>query len=116
VIAGWAELCGAEVGFAARGEARAGALYREPRSFDGMVLRVCRALDDERNAVANAPNPAPPPRSACAGLGSLVVSEVLIQPIQELQAAAGRVGSGDPPTLRSPRTDEIGEVARAFGR
>ncbi|HEX5066794.1 MAG TPA: HAMP domain-containing methyl-accepting chemotaxis protein [Myxococcota bacterium] len=120
VIAGWAELCGAEVGFAPRGAARPGVLHREPRSFDGMVMRVSQALDAEHNAVANARLNL----ALAAGLGlalafgaSLVVSQGLVQPIQELKAAAGRVGSGDLTTpLQSQRTDEIGEVARAFGR
>jgi methyl-accepting chemotaxis protein len=120
-IASWSELCGADVAFAPRGEAPAGGvLHREPRSFDGLVLRVSQALDAERNAVQNARLNL----ALAAGLGlalafaaSLVVSRSLVQPIQELKLAAGRVGSGDLTTpLDSVRTDEIGDVARAFGR
>jgi methyl-accepting chemotaxis protein len=119
-LAGWSELCGAEVTFTPHGEARAGLLHREPRSFDGMVMRVSQALDAERNAVSNARLNL----ALAAGLGlalafaaSLVVSQGLVQPIQEVKTAAGRVGSGDlTRPLESARTDEIGEVARAFGR
>ena len=119
-IASWSELCGAEVAFAPRGDVPADVLHREPRSFDGLVLRVSQALDAERNAVQNARLNL----ALAAGLGlalafaaSLVVSRSLVQPIQELKLAAGRVGSGDLTTpLDSARTDEIGDVARAFGR
>src|SRR5262249_20815124 len=119
-IASWSELCGAEVAFAPRGEAPAGVLHREPRSFDGLVLRVSQALDAERNAVENARLNL----ALAAGLGlalafaaSLGVPRSWVQPIQELKLAAGRVGSGDLTTpLDSTRTDEIGDVARAFGR
>ena len=119
-VAGWSELCGAEVAFTAHGEAPAGALHREARQFDGLALRVSLALDAERTAVANARANL----ALAAGLGlalafaaSLVVSRSLVRPIQELKAAAGRVGSGDlTHALSSARTDEIGDVARAFGR
>jgi methyl-accepting chemotaxis protein len=119
-IAAWSELCGAEVAFAPPGEVRAGALTRETRGFGSLMLRVSQSLESERQAVANARwNLA-----LAGGLGlalalavSLLVSRSLVRPIEALKEAAGRVGSGDLTiALRSERTDEIGEVARAFER
>jgi methyl-accepting chemotaxis protein len=116
----WSELCGADVSFAPPGERRGDALVREPRSYGEISLRVVQTLDAERTAVANARWN----QTLAGGLGlalafaaSLVVSRGLVQPIQQLKEAAGRVGSGDLRTpLHSVRSDEIGEVTRAFGR
>jgi methyl-accepting chemotaxis protein len=119
-LAEWSELCGAEVAFAPPGGERAGALTRQARDFDGLVLRVSASLDAERVAIAHARwNLA-----LAGGLGlalafgvSLMVSRGMVRPILELKGAAGRVGAGDLTIdLRSDRTDEIGDVARAFSR
>jgi len=117
-LALWSELCGARVSFASVGAALASGIRKVVREVDGVELRVESSLDAEREAMATA-------RANLAAAGaiglalalavSLLVSRGLVRPIQEVQEAARRIGAGDLTTrVATQRTDEIGDVARAF--
>ena len=114
----WSELCGARVFLARAGEDAGEELDRVVRAFGGLELRVSSSLRSEREAVAHARLNL----ALAAGLGlgaafavSLLFSRALVRPIQQVQAAARRLGGGDlTTTVDTRRRDEIGDVARAF--
>ena len=117
-LAHWAELCGAELSFAPAAGGAAGDLVREVRRFDGLSLRVVGSLEAERDALAHA-------RLFLLGAGGVALAlafaasgflaRSFVRPILEIQHAAERLGAGDYGVrLRSRRSDEIGDVARAF--
>jgi methyl-accepting chemotaxis protein len=117
-LAEWSEFCGARVSFARPEEAGEERIQRTVRRLEGLELRVTASLRPEREALAHARLNL----AMAAGLGllvalgvSLVVSRNVVRPIHEVQAAARRIGSGDLTTsVASQRSDEIGDVARAF--
>lgn len=121
----WSDLCGAQVAFAVAGESgeaagpgAGGSIHRTVGVFDGLELRVTSSLEAEREAMSAARANlamAGAVGLALALLVSLVVSRGLVRPIQQVQAAARRIGAGDLTTrVDTQRTDEIGDVARAF--
>jgi methyl-accepting chemotaxis protein len=117
-LALWSELCGVQVALAPPGTSTREGLERTVRRLDGLDLRVTASLRDEQEAIRHARvNLA---LGAALGLAaafavSLLFSRGLVRPIQEIQAAAARLGGGDlTTTVATNRRDEIGDVARAF--
>jgi signal transduction histidine kinase/CheY-like chemotaxis protein len=117
IVGHWSDLCGAELSFAPV-SAKASDLVREVRSFDGLALRVAASLEAEREALARARRlllEAGALALALAFAASAFLARSFVRPILEIQNAAERIGSGDfSVRLRSRRSDEIGDVARAF--
>lgn len=117
-VAAWSELCGARVSFSAPGAASQAGIERVVRRVDGLQMRVSSSLEEERAAMRHARLNL----ALAAGLGlllafgvSLVVSQGLVRPILGVQSAARRIGAGDLTTeIETHRTDEIGDVTRAF--
>jgi len=118
VLAHWSDLCGAEVSFETASGSQPQALVRQVRRFDGLELRVAASLDAERAALAHARANLLLAGGAAFGfalLASLFLARSWVRPILAIQHAALRLGGGDfDARLESQRSDEIGEVARAF--
>jgi two-component system sensor histidine kinase/response regulator len=117
-LATWSELCGAQVVFS-------GERSRDPEQVDRVVrevgdrtLRVEAFLEAERAALAHSRINlliAGGVALALAFAGSVFLSRGLVRPILEIQDATIRIGAGDfDDRIHSRRTDEIGDVARAF--
>lgn len=114
----WSELCGARVSLTRVPEDQDGDLHRVVLDVDGLELRVTSSLEAERAAMANARLNL----AVGAGLGltvafalSLAVSRGLVRPIREVRDAARLIGAGDlTPKLATERSDEVGDVVRAF--
>jgi len=117
VVAHWSELCGAQVSFAPAA-AGGGELSREVRRFGGLALRVAGSLEPERVALAHARRlllDAGALALVLAFAASAVLARSFVRPILELRRAAERIGTGDLSVrLQSRRSDEIGDVTRAF--
>jgi two-component system, sensor histidine kinase and response regulator len=118
VLAHWADLCGADVSFEAATDLPPHAMARAVRHFDGLELRVAASLDAERAALAHARANLLLAGGVAFGLSlvaSLFLARSWVRPILQIQHAALRLGGGDfEARLDSRRSDEIGEVARAF--
>ena len=118
VLAHWADLCGADVSFEAATDLPPHAMARAVRNFDGLELRVAASLDAERAALAHARANLLLAGGVAFGLSlmaSLFLARSWVRPILQIQHAALRLGGGDfEARLDSTRSDEIGEVARAF--
>src|SRR5262249_31746144 len=110
--------CGAQLMFAPVAAGGGGELVREVRRFDGLALRVVGSLEAERVALEHA-------RSLLLGAGgvalvlafaaSAFLARSFGRPSRESHHAAERLGTADSDArLRSRRSDEIGDVARAF--
>jgi len=115
--AGWSELCGARVSFAAPPSQPHG-VTQAARRFGDLELRVEASLDAERAALAHSRTnllSAGGVAVALAFAGSLFLSRGMMRPILEIQRAAERIGQGDLSVrIGSMRRDEIGDVGRAF--
>ncbi len=118
VLAHWSDLCGADVSFESAGASQPRAMARTVRRFDGIELRVAASLDAERAALAHARANLLLAGVAAFGLAllaSLFLARSWVRPILQIQHAALQLGGGDfAARLDSTRSDEIGEVARAF--
>jgi signal transduction histidine kinase/CheY-like chemotaxis protein/HPt (histidine-containing phosphotransfer) domain-containing protein len=115
LLAHWSDLCGAELSFGA--PAQAGAELTRPVR-EGALLHASASLESEREALAHA-------RTNLVGAGgvalvfaflaSAFLARSWVRPILEIQHATERIGAGDfEVRLGSRRSDEIGDVARAF--
>jgi signal transduction histidine kinase/CheY-like chemotaxis protein/HPt (histidine-containing phosphotransfer) domain-containing protein len=118
LLAHWSDLCGATISFGAAPPADA-PLSRRVRSAAGAGLHASASLESEREALAHA-------RANLIGAGgvalgfaflaSVFLARSWVRPILEIQHATERIGAGDfAVRLGSRRSDEIGDVARAFG-
>jgi diguanylate cyclase (GGDEF)-like protein len=114
----WSALCGARVSLSSQNDPEADTLGRVVRSLEDLDLRVVASLDEERHAVANSRRSLLAAGIIALGLAlvaSGILSQGLVRPIRQIQAASERIASGDLSTrLRTARADEIGEVSRAF--
>jgi signal transduction histidine kinase/DNA-binding response OmpR family regulator len=117
LLAHWSDLCGAELTFGPQAPEGA-ALARRVRETDGVALHASASLESEREALAHA-------RANLIGAGgvalvfaflaSAILARSWVRPILEIQHATERIGAGDlDARLDSRRSDEIGDVARAF--
>jgi signal transduction histidine kinase/DNA-binding response OmpR family regulator len=117
LLAHWSDLCGAELSFGAQPPAGA-ALTRRVRETDGAALHASASLESEQEALAHARANligAGGVALAFAFLASAVLARSWVRPILEIQHATERIGAGDfAVRLGSRRSDEIGDVARAF--
>ncbi len=117
LVANWSDLVGARVGFV-RASSRAVATERAVLRAGDLELRVSTTLEAEREALAHSRVNL----IAAGGLAltlavaaSFALARGLVRPILQIQAATERIGAGDfDLRLGSDRTDEIGNVARAF--
>ena len=118
VLAHWSDLCGADVSFEAASASQADALLRSVRRFDGLELRVAASLDAERAALAHARANLLLAGGGAFGLAllvSLFLARSWVRPILQMKEAALQLGGGNfDARLDSRRSDEVGEVARAF--
>ncbi|HEY8494944.1 MAG TPA: response regulator, partial [Myxococcota bacterium] len=117
LLAHWSQLCGAELGFGPRPPAEA-ALSRAVRTVGGAALHASASLESEREALAHARAnliAAGGVALAFAFLASVFLARSWVRPILEIQHATERIAAGDfELRLGSRRSDEIGDVARAF--
>lgn len=113
----WSRTCGAQLEVVGMGGV-GGDLSRRVESVLGGEIHAVTSLAPERAAAARARG-----QLLTSGLialltafaASFVLSRGLVRPIVALRDAALRVGAGDLTTeIRSTRSDEIGDVARAF--
>jgi diguanylate cyclase (GGDEF)-like protein/PAS domain S-box-containing protein len=118
LLSQWSELTGAKVTLAVPGAAAPDAVHRVVQSLGGIDLCVAISMDAEREALAHSRY-----NLLTAGVVALVlafglsflVSRGVVRPILQIQHATERIGDGDFETrLESRRSDEIGDVARAF--
>ncbi len=118
VVAHWSQLSGAELSFAAADSLRGGELVRDVRRFGDLQLRVSGSLEAERVALAHTRRlllAAGAVALALAFAASAFLARSFVRPILEIKHAAERIAEGDLTVrLRSGRSDEIGDVARAF--
>jgi len=114
----WSELIGARVVAVATGAGSADPMGSVAHAFPGLDLRASSSLGPELATLA-----ATRRHGAIAGLVALAVALYLsrlssrdfLEPIGEIRRATEQVGRGDLDVrLRSKRTDEIGDVARAL--
>jgi diguanylate cyclase (GGDEF)-like protein len=116
VLAEWSELCGARVAFGAAAEANG--VTRVVRSLAGLELCVTGGFAAEEEALANSrwsllTGGLIGLAFACAT--SIVLARWMLRPLRTIKAATERIGSGDLRfRLDQDRTDEVGDVARAF--
>ena len=117
-VAQWSRLCGARVAFAAAGSNDRKELTDVLRVVGDLELGVSLSLEADRRALANARRnllTAGAMALAVAFGASLLVARGLVRPIQEIQNATVMIGSGNLGIrLDSERSDEIGDVSRAF--
>jgi signal transduction histidine kinase/CheY-like chemotaxis protein/HPt (histidine-containing phosphotransfer) domain-containing protein len=117
VLAHWSELCGAALSFGPAPPAGEG-LLREVRPAGALALRAAASLEPEREALAHARYNLLAAGGVALGfafLASLFMARSWVRPILEIQHATDRIGAGDfDVRLGSRRSDEIGDVARAF--
>jgi signal transduction histidine kinase/DNA-binding response OmpR family regulator len=117
VLAHWSQLCGAQLSFAPRPESD-GWLTRDVRRADELTLHASVSLAPEHEALEHAR--ANLVAAGVVGLGfaflaSLFLARSWVRPILEVQNAVERIGAGDfSVRLENRRSDEIGDVARAF--
>lgn len=114
----WSDTCGARLSLVpAAGSTRA-PLARVVRSVGELDLVVWTSLDAERTALAHARRNLAAAGALALGLAlgaSVFLSRGFVRPIVEMKSAAERIGRGDfDGRIGSRRTDEIGDVARAF--
>lgn len=118
LLAQWSELCGAEVSFRAPRQSSPGALDRVVRRLEGLELLVSASLAAEHAASAHSRHKLLTAGGIALALAfavSIFVSRGLVRPILEIQGAIVRMGQGDLDVRTwSRRSDEIGDVARAF--
>ena len=114
----WSDLVGVRVAVAEPGSESADPLFQVAHAFPGLELRVFSSLGAELATLAETRR-----HGALAGLVALAIALCLsklsardfLRPIAELRRATEQVGRGDLAVrLRSTRTDEIGDVARAL--
>jgi diguanylate cyclase (GGDEF)-like protein len=114
----WSRQVGAGVAAVAPGVASLEPSFQVVRAFPGLELRVSSSLGPELATLAETRR-----HGAFAGLAALVIALYLsklsardfLRPIGEIRRATEQVGRGDLTVrLRSTRTDEIGDVARAL--
>jgi diguanylate cyclase (GGDEF)-like protein/PAS domain S-box-containing protein len=117
-LAEWSDTVGAEVAFEVQPRETDTRLVHEVRSIGGGALTVSSSLEAERAALQHARR-----NLAAAGLAALAValgagvalSRSWVRPILRMKKAAEQIGAGDfEARIASTRTDEIGDVARAF--
>jgi diguanylate cyclase (GGDEF)-like protein/PAS domain S-box-containing protein len=117
-VALWSRLCGARVSFTAAGSSDQEELTGVLRVVGDLELRVSISLEAERRALSNARRnllTAGALALAVAFGASLLVARGLVRPIQDIQNATVMIGSGNLGIrLDSDRSDEIGDVSRAF--
>ncbi|HTO09198.1 MAG TPA: ATP-binding protein [Myxococcota bacterium] len=113
----WSELCGARVTLGDGEPVEGETLVFPVRSLDSTWLRVESRLDSERAALARSRS-----RLLAAGalalagalIASLILSRGLAASLRQLLVAADRIGHGDfGARVATPRSDEVGELARA---
>jgi diguanylate cyclase (GGDEF)-like protein len=117
-LAEWSDTCGAAVAFERDPASRQEDLSLPIRRIGEGQLIVAYSLEDERRALAHAR------RNLLAAGGfaltlafaaSALLSRSWVRPILQIKDAAGRIGRGDfEARIASRRSDEIGDVARAF--
>jgi len=119
-LALWSRLCGARVSFTAAGSSDREELTDVLRVVGDLELRVSLSLEAERRALANSRRnllTAGTLALAVAFGASLLVARGLVRPIQDIQNATVMIGSGNLGIrIESNRSDEIGDVSRAFNR
>lgn len=113
----WTDLVGAHVAVESVVNART-SFQRGVRESGGQELRVTASVDAEEGALARSRRTLLAAGSAALALAlaaGFALSRGLVRPILEIQAATERIGAGDF-DVRTPseRSDEIGDVARAF--
>ena len=117
LLAEWSDTCGALVSFGT-GPPSGDTLTRPLREIGGATLTVQASLDAERRALAHARRnlmAAGGAALAVAILASIGLSRGWVRPILQVQRAADQIGRGNfESRINSRRTDEIGDVARAF--
>ena len=118
VLDRWSDLVGARVAAVVPGVESADPLFRVAHAFPRLELRVSTSLGPELATLAETRR-----HGALAGLVALAIALYLsklsardfLRPIGEIRRATEQVGQGDLTVrLRSTRTDEIGDVARAL--
>jgi len=116
LVASWSELCGARLAFARDGER--GSLDRIVEALPGLELTVEADFAAERAALQHSRT-----NLAIAGAVALALSLLaagvftrsFVRPIRAIQHATERIRRGDLRSrIASRRSDEIGDVARAF--
>ena len=117
-LAGWSVTCGADLGLAREPRPSADRLVRSVRRIGDAHLTIATSLEAERLALAHARRnlaAAGGVALALALVASVLLSRGWVRPILRMQHAAERIGSGDfDARIGSRRSDEIGDVARAF--
>jgi diguanylate cyclase (GGDEF)-like protein len=118
VVERWSDLCGAEVSFAAPGHVTDAVLERVVASLGGLELHAAISLQAERGALRNSRMNLLFAGAVALGIAfavSVWVARSLVRPILDIQDATVRIGAGDlDGRLASRRSDELGDVARAF--
>jgi diguanylate cyclase (GGDEF)-like protein/PAS domain S-box-containing protein len=114
----WSLLCGADVSFAAPGARSDDVLTRVVQQLSHLDLRVDHSLEAEKEALLHARQSllaAAAIALAISLIAGALVSRSVVRPIREIQQAVIRIGSGNfSMRFRSRRSDEIGDVTRAF--
>ncbi len=118
LLARWSNLCGAEVSLRPPEQSRPDELNRIVRELSGLQLLVSASTEPERAALIRSRKKLITAGGVALALAfavSLFASRGLVRPILEIQNATVRIGQGDfNVRIRSRRSDEIGDVARAF--
>jgi len=118
LVARWSDLCGAEVAFTRPGEVSDRFIQRRVARLGELDLTTSISLEAERRALLHSRLNllfAGGVALAIAFAVSVLVSRSLVRPILDIQDATVRIGDGDfDARLESRRTDELGDVARAF--
>lgn len=118
LVSRWSDLCGAQVAFARPGSSSDQVIQRRVATLDELDLTTSISLEAERDALRHSRFNllfAGGVAVAIAFAVSVLVARSLVRPILEIQDATVRIGNGDfDARLESPRTDELGDVARAF--
>jgi len=118
VVARWSDLCGARVAFVAPGETSGEGLERVVERLGDLELHAALSLEAERDALRNSRMNLLVAGAVALAIAfgvSVGVARSLVRPILEIQDATVRIGAGDfGSRLESARSDEIGDVARAF--
>ncbi len=120
LVSRWSDLCGAEIAFMAPGSSSDRFIQRRVAMLGELDLTTSISLESERGALRHSRLNllfAGGVALAIAFAVSVLVARSLVRPIVDLQNATVRIGAGDfEARLESPRTDELGDVARAFDR
>jgi len=114
----WSDLCGAEVSFSLASGSASEDLVHVVEALESLELSVSVSMEPERSALIHSRFnllTAGGVALAFAFAVSVLVSRGLVRPILDIQNATERIGAGDLSVrLTTRRSDELGDVARAF--